>query len=131
MRAKIYSIVALSNRLQGMVQHPQTPVFSSSDARRTEATSPLSVELNKARGLVQELYAEMQTYHTVVEQIQPRLLDFAEPLRNAAHAMNMTYRESSLLELLKMVADEIRVIIGRHRVAEWLTIDGKKSLKPV
>ncbi|MCJ1379295.1 hypothetical protein MMC17_002396 [Xylographa soralifera] len=127
LRAKIYSIVALNTNLQGMVQNPQTPVVNRSGTRRNAATSPLSVELNKARDLVQELYAEFQTYHTVIQQIQPRLLDFAEPLRKTAHAMNMTYRELSLLEHLNMVADEIRVIIGRHRVAEWLTVDGKKS----
>ncbi|MCJ1286502.1 hypothetical protein MMC26_005848 [Xylographa opegraphella] len=131
MRAKIYSIVALSNRLQRMVQKPQTPGSNGSGTHQNGATSSLSVELAKARDFVQELYTEFQTYHTVIEQIQPRLLDFAEPLRNAAHAMNMTYRELSLLELMKMAADEIRVIIGRHRVAEWLTIDGKKSLKPL
>ncbi|MCJ1433552.1 hypothetical protein MMC27_002915 [Xylographa pallens] len=120
MRAKIYSIVALSNRLQSMVQNPQTPVLYGSGTRRNAAPSPLTIDLNKARGLIVELYEGFQTYHTVIEQIQPRLLDFAEPLRTAAHAMNLTYRELSLLELLKMVADKINVIIGRHRVTESL-----------
>ncbi|MCJ1400058.1 hypothetical protein MMC11_003261 [Xylographa trunciseda] len=126
MRAKIYSIVALSNSLQSMVQNPQTPVSNHSGARRSPAISPLSVEMNKARDLIQELHVEMQTYHTVVERLQPRLLDFAEPLRNAAHAMNITQRDSSLIELIRMAADEVRVIIGRHRVAEWLNVDKKE-----
>ena len=125
MRAKIYSIVAVNNKLQGLLHNPKSPMSANSGTRRSTPISSFSIELNKARDMIQELHAEMQTYYAVVEQLQPRLLDFAEPLHNAAHAMNMTYRELSLLELIRMMADEIRVIIGRHRVAEWLSIDTK------
>ena len=131
MRAKIYSLVALNTHLQSMVQPPQTPLANSSGTPQDRATTPLSVELNKARESVQELYAEIQTHHTVIRPTQPRLLDFTEPLRNAAFAMNMTHREFSLLDLLKMLADEIRVVINRHRVTERMSFDKKKSMNPV
>ncbi|MCJ1389068.1 hypothetical protein MMC18_001922 [Xylographa bjoerkii] len=127
MRAKIYSIVALSNNLQTMAQNPEPRRSVPSDARRNAPISPFSLELNKARDMIQELHAEMQTYHAVIQQLQPRLLDFATPLHNAAHSMNMTHRELSLLELVRMAADEVRVIIGRHRVAEWSTTKWKES----
>ena len=124
LRANIYKIVSMSNMLQATLRAaagPTAPVASTSyasSASRTKSMATLSTDLREVVVLVQDLAAQTETYRTVIQKIQPKVMDFARSLRNAALALEYNDQNPIQLQIVTQLALEINVILKHHRLME-------------